>query len=153
MQPRGVFSAITRRAVLSALAIAIVPLPRSANAAGSAIGAFGAAECRTVECRERIADTPREMETSPLIEELRRRTAENAEKNKMQVKQMTISASGGVVNDAEPNFYRSVRYDGITRIIDKGQVKELERQGFELECPKQAGFPCKVVKTGPSEAT
>ena len=34
--------------------------------------------------------------------------------------------------------------------MDKGQVKELERQGFELECPKQAGFPCKVVKTGPS---
>ena len=142
---------IARRALIaSVLAVRLTPQPATAR---SAIGAFGAKECRTDECRERVAATPTELESSPLIEELKRRSKENAESNARSVKAITSAANGGVINDAAPDYYTSVRYDGVTRILDKQQIKELKSQGFELSCPKQAGFPCTLVEAPPPAAS
>jgi len=140
-------AAFSRRAALTAV-LAAVPLsnPIKVHAGQSALGGFGASECKTDVCRERIAATPTELETSPLIEELKRRTEKNAQKNAALIKEMTNGASGGQINDAAPDYYKSVRYDGLTRILNKEQVKALQSQGYELDCPKQAGFPCNLVE-------
>ena len=42
---------------------------------------------------------PKELDTSPLIEELKRRTAANKEKNAAFVKQQTASMQGGVYDE------------------------------------------------------
>ena len=78
-----------------------------------------------------------ELETSPLIEELKRRTEANKEKNKQLVSQVT--------NAAQPppeTPLRSVRYDGVTRMYDEEQMKQLRALGYELDCPPSMTLPC-----------
>lgn len=77
-----------------------------------------------------------ELETSPLIEELKRRTEVNKEKNTAEVKAMTqLKAS---VYDPE---LRMVRYDGVTRMLTPEQIKELNVLGYDLSCPG-SGMAC-----------
>ena len=77
-----------------------------------------------------------ELETSPLIEELKRRTEANKAQNKAIVKEATVGAQGGIYDDTAG--MKMVRYAGandlapVTRIMNPQQVKELEAQGFKL---------------------
>ena len=119
---------ISRRAVsLSAL----LALPSASHAK------FGDG---CTECQET------ELETSPLIEELKRRTAENAEKNAAIVRATTREM--GNVND--PGM-KMVRYQGIndsipvTRMMTPPMIKELEKAaGVKVSCPSWGGA-CEVL--------
>ena len=133
------------RAAAFAAVLSIAPLNIALPShAVSRLGGFGATECITEACERRVANTPQELETSPFIEELKRRTADNSAKNAATVKERTLASSTGIINDAVPGFYTSVRYDGVTRILNSEQVKALQAEGFELDCPTQPGFPCVV---------
>ena len=84
--------------------------------------------------------TNKELETSPLIEELKRRTAENKAKNAAAVKE-TVAFTGGVTEEE----VKMVRYQGaddsvpVTRMMTKSQIKQLEEAGFKLDCPEWGG--------------
>lgn len=86
-------------------------------------------------------------ETSPLIEELKRRTAANKAQNEAIVKEASAGAQGGIYDEAQG--VKMVRYAGdgdltkVTRMMGPQQVKELEAQGFVLKCPSWGGA-CEV---------
>ena len=83
-----------------------------------------------------------ELETSPLIEELKRRTEANKQKNAQQVKDASIAYNSGVVSDGN---VKMVRYQGaqdalpVTRMMGAEQIKELEKLGYNLNCPSWGG--------------
>ena len=82
------------------------------------------------------------METSPLIEKLKQRSAENAEANQRYVKELTAGANAGVY-DAEAKL-RLVRLNGVPKLLARDDIKKLEAQGFEVQCPSNAALPCEV---------
>mmetsp|Transcript_14095 Transcript_14095/g.47001 ORF Transcript_14095/g.47001 Transcript_14095/m.47001 type:complete len:145 (+) Transcript_14095:63-497(+) len=87
-----------------------------------------------------------ELTTSPLIEELRAKTAANKEKNEAAVRQLT-STMGSVYDPP----LKLVRYLGegdsmpVTRMVTPEQIKELNAQGYELDCPK-SGAACGLIR-------
>ena len=88
-----------------------------------------------------------ELETSPLIEELKRRTEANKERNAAIVKEASTGAQGGVYDETQG--VKMVRYAAegdalpVTRIMNPEQVKQMEALGFKLNCPSWGGA-CEV---------
>ena len=122
----------TRRAMLAATVGLSMP-PRSAVADG---GFFGYEDGKDMQLQNAAPDT------SPLIEELKRRTEANKAQNAAIVAGSSAGAQGGLYDD--PNV-KLVRYQGqddlvpVTRIMGAQQVKQLEAKGFALKCPKWGG--------------
>ena len=120
-------NAITRRGVLAAAAAAAAP--RAAHAV------FGDGQ--------QLQRDHAELETSPLIEELKRRTEANKEAN---------AASGRAMTSQKVSVYdpelTMVRYAGagdsmpVTRMMTPQQIKELQALGYELDCPNVKGMAC-----------
>ena len=163
---------LSRRSTLLAAVLAAAPVPRYSVL--RAEGPLGQTEglqteglqalrtkCRTLAifemggetreaCEARVADTPRQSiytdgaSTSPLIEQLKKRTADNAEANKRSVKAVTAGANSGVY-DAERNL-RLVRLDGVPKLLNSDDIKRLEARGYEVQCPDNAVLPCEVVQ-------
>ena len=117
---------IDRRSATAGLVAALATLPASKV---SAKFGDGCPECSN-----------KELESSPLIEELKRRTAANKEQNAAAVRETTQFTSG--VYEAE---VKMVRYAGpndtvpVTRMMNKQQIKELESLGFNVDCPSWGG--------------
>jgi len=119
-----------RRAVLTGAAAALVAAPRAAMARFG----DGCAEC-----------TNTETETSPLIEELKRRSVANKDANAAAVKELTARK-----NPVYTESVKMVRYMGendtvpVTRMMTTQQVAEIEKLGFKVECPSWGGA-CEVI--------
>ena len=136
--PRSVTAQLTRRAALSSALLLASALPHASVALtdGQAMQLQNA-----------------ELETSPLIEELKRRTEANKEKNAQLVRERT--ASMGNVYEEKMQF---VRYQAegdalpVTRAFSEQQIKQLEAQGYALDCPKTAGMACRLVLATPAAA-
>ena len=85
--------------------------------------------------------TNKELDSSPLIQDLLKKTAENREQNAAAVKDYQNAAAGSVY-EAE---VKMVRYTGanenipVTRMMTRVQMKELESLGFEISCPDWGG--------------
>jgi hypothetical protein len=143
---------LSRRNALFAAALAATPVPRFSVL-------HAATTCRTLAigqmmgesqeaCEERVANTPQQSmysdgaRTSPLIEQLKQRTKENAAANKAAVRQVTAGANQGVY-DAEAKL-RLVRLDGVPKLLSPDDIKKLEARGYEVECPSNAALPCEV---------
>ena len=136
-QPGG---ALSRRSALTSgfLAVAAtLPAPCSAK--------FGDG---CPECQQN-----KELETSPLIEELKRRTEANKEKNAAAVKE-NLAFTNGVVEEQ----VKMVRYQGkddslpVTRMMTRSQIKELEALGYKVECPSWGGA-CELNQVAASTPT
>ena len=143
---------LSRRSALLGAVLAAAPVPR--YSALRAEGPLGQAEglqteglqasrakCRTLAigemlgetreaCEARVADTPQQSmlsdgaKTSPLIEQLKQRTAANKDYNSLYVKTVTAGANSGVY-DAERNL-RLVRLDGVPKLLAPDDIKKLE---------------------------
>ena len=89
----------------------------------------------------------KELETSPLIEELKRRTEANKERNAAIVKE-NLAFTGNVAEEE----VKLVRYQGatdtipVTRMMNKQQIQQLEGLGYQVNCPSWGGA-CDVTKT------
>ena len=125
-------AALSRRSAVLASALALAARPRSSRAGDF----FGYESGRAMQLQNQ------ELETSPLIEELKRRTEANKEKNAAKVKE-TITFTNAVNDDTAGT--RMVRYQGtndvvpVTRLMSPEQVKELEALGYSLKCPTWGG--------------
>ena len=90
----------------------------------------------------------KELDTSPLIEELKRRTAENKEKNAATVKEAT--SAGNSQYDGQVDM-KMVRYIGegdtmpVTRMMGTDQIAKLESMGYKVKCPTWGGA-CELVE-------
>ena len=122
---------LSRRAALASSVLALSPLPSMAG------DFFGYTDGVAMQ------QANKELETSPLIEELKRRTEANKAKNAATVREASFGAQGGVYDEAAG--MKMVRYAGagdalpVTRMLNAQQVKELESRGFELKCPSWGG--------------
>lgn len=90
-----------------------------------------------------------ELETSPLIEELKKRTEANKSKNDATVQAVTNSM--GNVYDPNLTLVRYPDYPGATpstKMLKPADIKALRAGGFELDCPPTAGMAC-GLKRGP----
>ena len=122
----GARSACSRRAV-SAGILAAIAWPHASEAKFG----DGCSECENKELA---------AEESPLIQELKRRTEANKERNEATVKETTRFTSGVADEDV-----KMVRYAGpddtmpVTRMMTKSQIKELESLGFDVLCPDWGG--------------
>ena len=143
---------LSRRSALLAAVLAGAPVPRY-----SALRAE--TQCRTLAlgellgetreaCEARVAATPRQsiytdgVSSSPLIDQLKQRTSDNAAANKRYVKSVTAGANQGVY-DAERSL-RLVRLNGVPKLLAPDDIKKLEARGYELQCPDNAVLPCEV---------
>ena len=154
---------LSRRSTLVAAVLAAAPVPRYSALRAEGLQTEGLqasrARCRTLAigemlgesreaCEARVADTPQQSmlsdgaKTSPLIEQLKQRTKENAAANKAAVRQVTAGANQGVY-DAEAKL-RLVRLDGVPKLLSPDDIKKLEARGYEVECPSNAALPCEV---------
>ena len=136
---------LSRRSTLIAAVLAAAPVPRYSALRAEGLQTEGLqasrAKCRTLAigemlgesreaCEARVADTPQQSmlsdgaKTSPLIEQLKQRTAANKEYNSRYVKVVTAGANSGVY-DAERNL-RLVRLDGVPKLLAPDDIKKLE---------------------------
>ena len=136
---------LSRRSTLVAAVLAAAPVPRYSALRAEGLQTEGLqasrARCRTLAigemlgesreaCEARVADTPQQSmlsdgaKTSPLIEQLKQRTAANKEYNSRYVKVVTAGANSGVY-DAERNL-RLVRLDGVPKLLAPDDIKKLE---------------------------
>jgi hypothetical protein len=137
------------RGALLAAAIASTPVPRLL-----AITDLSSQECKNTllfdreACESRVAATPKVsfsvdgVETSPLIEELKRRSANNKEANQLAINSITSSANSGVY--ASDMQLRLVRFDGVAKMVGPNDIKVLQSRGYEVVCPSTAALPCEV---------
>ena len=127
--------ALSRRSALTSGFLAV-----AAAAPASAKFGDGCPECQQ----------NKELETSPLIEELKRRTEANKERNAAAVKE-TLAFTNGVVDEQ----VKMVRYQGkddsvpVTRMMTRSQIQELETLGYNIDCPSWGGA-CEVNKVASS---
>ena len=90
----------------------------------------------------------KELDTSPLIEELKRRTVENKEKNAALVKEATIGGNSQYDGQVDAKMVRYVAEGDtipVTRMLGPNQISKLESMGFKLKCPTWGGA-CEVIE-------
>lgn len=132
-------------ALLAPTSAALRPTTTSRRAILVSAASYAAVVQRPSASEARIGDgctecTNKELETSPLIEELKRRTEANKEKNAAIIKE-TTDFTGAVAEEK----VRMVRYAGagdsmpVTRMMTDVDIKKLESMGFVVECPSWGG--------------
>ena len=166
----------TRRAVVAATLLAVAPsmrpLPGFATPTGTQDVEPLMQACRSAECEERRARTSKEVADadSPLVQELLKRTKENKAKNEAITKAMTQGAQAGVYDEEasaqfvkgtinvkgkgkqEVSGARNVRYRGETKSVTTREMRELAKEGYELECPSVAALPCELKEVAVAPA-
>ena len=124
-------NALSRRAAVEAGILAVL-LPQASHAE------FGDG---CVECQQNRELT---AEESPLIQKLKKQTEDNKAKNAAAVKENIAYTNTIGLQDDRVKLVRYASADDalgipVTRMLEKEQVKELEKAGFELDCPSWGG--------------
>ena len=86
-----------------------------------------------------------ELESSPLIDYLKKKTADNKEANDARVNRITNAAAASPYA-GEPGMKRMVtNTDGGTIFLYDAQIAQLTREG-RMRCDPRASVPCRIVE-------
>ena len=86
-----------------------------------------------------------ELESSPLIDYLKKKTADNKEANDARVNRITNAAAASPYA-GEPGMKRMVtNSDGGTIFLYDAQIAQLTREG-RMRCDPRASVPCRIVE-------